>query len=296
MRSTAGQIMNKQPFITVIIPTYNWSSVLPFSIDSVLRQSFTDFELLVVGDGCTDDSQAVVESIRDERVRWINLQSNTGHQSEPNNEGLRQAQGELIAYLGHDDLWLPHHLKCLSAAIAGGADLAYGIVGAVSHYGSSLEILPTPPDYERGSWIPPTSVLHKREITEKLGGWRNYRELAVDPECDLWQRAYDANYRLTLVRRLTAIKFPAAHRRDAYKTKSSAEQENWTQRIINEADFEADVLMNILLPTLEERRLLPFLSQTCKRVLKRLQSTVDNLRPRAKGERINKFREFKGLI
>jgi hypothetical protein len=47
------------PRVTVIIPTYNWSSVLPYSIGSALRQSFTDFELLVIGDGCTDDSEQV---------------------------------------------------------------------------------------------------------------------------------------------------------------------------------------------------------------------------------------------
>src|SRR3954454_8989205 len=105
------------PRVTVIIATYNWSSVLPYSIGSVLRQTFTDFELLVVGDGCTDDSEQVVASIDDPRVRWINLPENTRHQSGPNNEGLRQARGELIAYLGHDDLWLPHHLAAHVAAI-----------------------------------------------------------------------------------------------------------------------------------------------------------------------------------
>ena len=76
------------PRVTVITPTYNWSSVLPYSVGSALRQTFTDFEVLVVGDGCTDDSGAVVEAFGDERVRWINLPANTGHQSEPNNEGL----------------------------------------------------------------------------------------------------------------------------------------------------------------------------------------------------------------
>ena len=85
------------PPVTIIIPTYNWSSVLPYSIGSALQQTFSDFELLVIGDGCTDDSESVVKAIGDERVRWINLPINTGHQSEPNNEGLRQACGEFIA-------------------------------------------------------------------------------------------------------------------------------------------------------------------------------------------------------
>jgi len=81
------------PCVTVIIPTYNWSRVLPYSIGSVLRQTFADFELLVVGDGCTDDSEQVVTAIPDPRLRWINLPVNDGHQFAPNNEGLLQARG-----------------------------------------------------------------------------------------------------------------------------------------------------------------------------------------------------------
>src|SRR6266516_614039 len=127
------------PSVTVIIPTFNWSSVLPYSIGSVQRQTFTDFEVLVVGDGCTDDSEAVVGRIGDARVRWINLPTNTGHQSGPNNEGLRQARGQFIAYLGHDDLWLPHHLSCLISMLEQGADLAYGM---------NLWVMPGPDGYQ----------------------------------------------------------------------------------------------------------------------------------------------------
>jgi len=295
-----------KPSVTVIIPTYNWSAVLPFSIGSVLRQTFEDFEVLVVGDGCTDDSQAVVESIQDERVRWINLPSNSRHQSEPNNEGLKQARGELIAYLGHDDLWLPHHLKCLTSAIASGSDLAYGVVGMVNIDGTWMPFS-SALNYERGMWIPPTGVVHKRDLTETIGGWRNYRELTVGPELDLWQRAYDANYRLTLVPRLTAIKFPAADRRDVYTTRSCVEQAHWTQRIINEPDFEAAELMNLLLPILEEKKLIQkhilykdllrqFVSQTCKRTLGRLSSVSSSgSRTKGKGEAIDEVRKFKGL-
>src|SRR5438034_6974226 len=71
------------PRVTVVMATYNWSTVLPYSIGSALRQTFTDFELLVVGDGCPDDSAEVVAAIDDPRVRWINLPANSGHQSAP---------------------------------------------------------------------------------------------------------------------------------------------------------------------------------------------------------------------
>ena len=67
------------PLVTVIIATYNRSSVLPFAVGSALGQTFRNLEVLVVGDGCTDDSEAVVTAIDDPRLRWIDLPENTGH-------------------------------------------------------------------------------------------------------------------------------------------------------------------------------------------------------------------------
>ena len=64
------------PQVTVIIAAYNWSSVLRLAVDSVLRQTFEDYELWVIGDACTDDSEQVVRSFRDPRVHWH------GHSSE----------------------------------------------------------------------------------------------------------------------------------------------------------------------------------------------------------------------
>src|ERR1041385_1945984 len=101
------------PRVSVIIPTYNWSSVLRYSIRSALWQTMQDFELIVVGDGCTDDSAEVVASFQDPRVSWHNLPSNCGSQSIPNNKGLELARGQYVAYLGHDDIWLPQHLEIL---------------------------------------------------------------------------------------------------------------------------------------------------------------------------------------
>src|SRR4029453_18799999 len=98
------------PSVSVIIAAYNWSSVLRCAIASVLRQTFTDFELWVVGDACTDDSEAVARSFGDPRVHWHNLERNSGSQWAPNNAGAVRARGEYIAYLGQDALWDPRHL------------------------------------------------------------------------------------------------------------------------------------------------------------------------------------------
>ena len=227
------------PRVTVIVPTYNWSTVLPYSIGSVLRQSFTDFEVLVVGDGCTDDSEQVVTAITDPRVRWINLPVNDGHQSAANNEGLRQSRGSIIAYLGHDDLWLPHHLEMMVTAIDSGTDVANSIVHMIGAEGNILPPAGGIQRYQPGQWMPPTGVAHRRIATEIVGGWQNYRNLSMDPECDLWLRMYRAGLIFQSVHRLTVVKFPAAYRKDCYKRRSSDEQQQWTDRILYEKDLEA---------------------------------------------------------
>src|SRR3954470_19676461 len=101
------------PLVSVLIPTYNWSSVLRHAVRSALAQSYPTLEVIVVGDACTDDSEAVVAAIGDPRVTWENLERNSGSQSAPNNRGLELARGEYVAYLGHDDLWHRDHLAHL---------------------------------------------------------------------------------------------------------------------------------------------------------------------------------------
>jgi len=225
------------PRVTVVIATYNWSTVLPYSIASVLAQTFTDFELLVVGDGCTDDSESVVRAIGDPRVRWINI-ARTGHQFGPNNEGLRQARGEFIAYLGHDDLWLPHRLQTGVAALDAGADLAHSLLLLVPPEGDPVLSAPT-------LTPPPSAVMHRRAMTEALGGWRNFRELTVTPELNLWQRALAAGFTFQFVPRLTGVKFSAAARRNVYGERPSHEQAAWLARIRAEPEFEALELAKI---------------------------------------------------
>ncbi len=227
------------PRVTVIMATYNWSAVLPYSIASALQQTFTDFELLVIGDGCTDDSERVVSEIKDPRVRWISI-PRFGHQSGPNNEGLRQARGEYIAYLGHDDLWLQDHLMQLVAALDAGADLVHSTLAMVQTDG---RIFP---------WTAmPTATMHRRSMTERIGGWRDYRELTDVPEVDFYRRAREAGMKVTFVRRLTGVKFPAAWRRNVYRERPCHEQAAWLERIRSEPDLETSLLVEMAFVSLK---------------------------------------------
>src|SRR5436189_2467135 len=107
--------------------------------------------------------------------------------------------------------------------------------------------------------IAPTSVVHRRSVTDHVGGWRHYRELDTQPDAELWQRAYSANYRFVFVPRLTAIKFPAGARRHVYKIRPCHEQAAWSERIQNEDGFEAAELIRTVLPMVMEYEPKPYL-------------------------------------
>jgi glycosyltransferase involved in cell wall biosynthesis len=275
------------PRVTVIIATYNWSSVLPYSIASVLEQTFADFELLVVGDGCTDDSAEVVNAIGDPRVRWIDLQPRTGHQFGPNNEGMRQARGEFIAYLGHDDLWLPHHLASALAALGEGFDVAHSIVARIGPEGVPVE--PYRVQHQPGGWLPPSSLVHRKRVPDTVGLMKNFRELHEPPEAEFLRRAHLAGFRFVQVPRLTVIKFPAAIRRDVYVTRPAHEQAAWLERIrANPGLVEVLELANIV--SALSRTPAPTLAQ---RVWRRLLA-IGRLWKR-KGARIEETQRFKGI-
>jgi glycosyltransferase involved in cell wall biosynthesis len=225
-------VVNSAPAVSVIIPTYNWSTVLPYSVGSVLDQTFTDFELLVIGDSCTDDSAEVVAAIDDRRVQWHNLEVRVGHQSGPNNHGIDRARGSVIAYLGHDDLWLPRHLEILVAAVAAGAGMAYARTLLVAPDQPPRAVPAARSRYKPGRWIPPTAVGHERSLALDVGGWRLPRETGiVDPETELWKRMAAAGRPPTFVPQLTSVKLPAAYRRDVYRLQPNHEQAAWLARI-----------------------------------------------------------------
>ncbi|MFN2454916.1 MAG: glycosyltransferase family 2 protein [Pyrinomonadaceae bacterium] len=95
--------------ISIIIPLYNKAPYLRRALDSIARQTFSDFEVIVVDDGSTDDGARIVADYADARVRLI-TQSNAGPGA-ARNRGIAEAQGEFIAFLDADDEWLPGYLE-----------------------------------------------------------------------------------------------------------------------------------------------------------------------------------------
>lgn len=100
------------PTVSVVIPTYNRETVLPRALDSVLAQTYGDFEVIVVDDGSRDGTAGVMAEYvrRDGRVRYCRQSQNAGV-SAARNRGIREAKGEFVAFLDSDDEWAPTKLE-----------------------------------------------------------------------------------------------------------------------------------------------------------------------------------------
>src|ERR1700737_4457090 len=98
------------PKVSVIIPTYNRAELLRSAIISVLTQIFQDFEVIVVDDASRDNTQNVVHSFNDRRIRYIRNGMNKGD-AVARNVGITNSSCEYIAFLDDDDEWLPEKLE-----------------------------------------------------------------------------------------------------------------------------------------------------------------------------------------
>jgi len=103
--------MCRSPFFSIIIPTYNRAHTIRRPIDSIIAQTFTDLELVIVDDGSTDDTKSIVDSYRDARIRYV-WQENQ-ERSVARNHGIKLAKGEWICFQDSDDEYSPVHLQVL---------------------------------------------------------------------------------------------------------------------------------------------------------------------------------------
>lgn len=96
--------------VSVIMPTYNCGRFIQESINSVLAQTYNNWELLIVDDCSTDETEAIVRGYKDKRIRYRRNAQNEGA-AQTRNKALREAKGKYIAFLDADDLWLPEKLE-----------------------------------------------------------------------------------------------------------------------------------------------------------------------------------------
>ena len=216
------------PFFSVIVSTFNRSRFIVPTIQSALWQTYPHFEVLVIGDGCTDDTEAVLKEHFVARVSWHNLGSNHGSQSYPNNEGIERARGSHVAYLGHDDIWSPEHLATLAKVIKR-QNPDFAVSGAVFHKppgagAPRITGLVVDPVKVARHFYPPSSFAHRRLALDTLGGWPDPNSVAAPVDCHLILSARDQGLSFASTEVITVHKFAAGHRYLSYLFPSDAEQ------------------------------------------------------------------------
>lgn len=171
----------KNPLISVIIPTYNRAHLLERAVRSVLNQTYSQFEVIVVDDGSSDDTPMVVDRLKklDERVRYLCHGKNKGPQA-ARNTGIHATRGDFVAFLDSDDEWLPSKLEKQMAVFAsGGRKLGVVYSGFRLEYHDGKPSSNYVPRY-RGyiykhalkEWITDTNtLLVRKDLLFKVGLW-----------------------------------------------------------------------------------------------------------------------------
>lgn len=108
--SGSDGIEREAGLVSIIMPSYNTASFIEETIQSVLNQTYTNWELIIVDDCSTDNTNEVVDTIKDCRIHYLKNEKNSGA-AISRNKALREAKGQWIAYLDSDDLWMPEKLE-----------------------------------------------------------------------------------------------------------------------------------------------------------------------------------------
>ena len=167
------------PFVTIIIPSFNRGDTLARAVGSILQQSYANFELIVVDDGSTDNTENVMESLRHPKLVYERLEKNHGA-CYARNHGISLARGELIAFQDSDDYWKPDKLdKQIRFMQDGNYDFVYCAMEMNDIRGQRIiipqnhdsipEYAPCAQTYQallRGSTCSTQTILCKREVAE----------------------------------------------------------------------------------------------------------------------------------
>ncbi len=215
------------PAVSIIMPTWNRAGLIAEAIESVLAQSFADWELIIVDDGSTDNTDEVVARFADSRIRY-HRKDHAG-QCAARNHALRLAKGTLVAYLDSDNIWYPGFLSLAVAAFAADSSVESAYGARVSEARNEMCLLFEPFDREKllkRSFIGMSCFIHRRALYERFGGFDE--DLCAYEDWDLALRYTEetparrlpvlaVRYRAIDANRVTAIEAMAVNREKVFR-------------------------------------------------------------------------------
>jgi glycosyltransferase involved in cell wall biosynthesis len=211
-------MMNSQ-LVSVIVPTYNRAGIIGETIANIFQQTYSNIELIIVDDGSTDNTEAVLQSFGN-KIRWT-VQKNAGPAA-ARNRGISMARGEIIAFQDSDDVWHPTKIERQVSLLQRAGESAVCcicncIVELPGIVVRSFENAPVYPSIEEGIWLNPAEVLAtrfmlfnqaiaiRRSVLVRIGGFNESFRLMEDMELAM---------RLSLEGPWTFIREPLATRQD----------------------------------------------------------------------------------
>lgn len=184
------------PFFSVIIPTYNRAHLIEVTIQSVLKQEYQQFEIILVDDGSTDNTQSIIEKIiKDHKQKKISYFYKTnGERGAARNYGLNKASGDYVIYFDSDDTLYPNHLKEAAQFILSNPGveifhLRYDIKNSQGLKTGEGPVYLSPPNRElmRGNFLSCNGVVLKKEIALE-NPFNEDRDLSAAEDWELWLR------------------------------------------------------------------------------------------------------------
>lgn len=175
------------PIVSIVLPTYNRAYIISRAIGSILNQTFTDFELIVVDDGSVDNTKEVIDAFKDSRIKYVCHEKNKGI-SAARNTGTALAQGAFIAGQDSDDMWLPQYLERalkVFATVGPRVGVVYTRIQKKMRDGTivlvpPLDFYPTSGNLHEklleGNFITMQAAIMRRECFDSIGGFEKNRE------------------------------------------------------------------------------------------------------------------------
>lgn len=249
--------MKSSPRVLVIIPTHNHPSTLPYSLQSVLNQTFEFLDIVVIGDGVTDETRNTIEPflLKDSRITFLDAPKGERHGESIRDQVIRNSSAGFVTYLGDDDLFFPNHIETMVEAIQN-LDFVNPLPIFIEPDESLIHIPCDLSNSQSIEWhlslspiqnsISLTGVMHTRESYLRLPyGWR---PAPVDYPTDLymWQQYFQLDgFRAETLPISTTAKFHAAKRTTMSEDSRALELSKFKEKF-SEANFFEDWQVKVL--------------------------------------------------
>ncbi len=223
---------NKQPLVSVIMPTYNYARFIGEAIDSVLNQTYKNLELIIIDNYSKDNTEKIVASYKDDRIKYLKFK-NYGVIAASRNYGIKHSRGEYIAFLDSDDMWLPEKLEkqIKIFQVSNEVAMLYTRLKTIEEGIISNKIFPENGKYKSGNMfksiylrnlIACSSVMVKRNILDQVGLFNTDPNLIAIEDADLWLRIALKKYNIKCTDDLPLL---------IYRIHSQSVSQGFTQRI-----------------------------------------------------------------